>query len=208
VDDALAAAIERAVAALEHGGVVVYPTETLYGLGVDAASAPALDRLGVLKGRDRDKPVSVLVASRRMLEVVVISISPVAERLIEAFWPGPLTLAFAARSEVAAQLTAGSGTIAARISSDPVAQALVERFGRPITSTSANPGGSRAPTEVSAARRYFGAEVDVYVDSGTTHGGHPSTVLDCSRAVPRLVREGAIALDRIEAVAGVRVLRE
>jgi len=200
--------IEDAVSALRRGEAIVYPTETLYGLGVDATAAAALERLAALKGRDRDKPISVLVSSLAMLETIVAVVPRAAERLIEQFWPGPLTIALTARPEVAARLKGTNGTVAARISSHPTARALVERFGRPITSTSANPGGSPAATEIAAARAYFGEEVAAYVDGGPVAGGAPSTVLDCSQAAPRLIRAGAIALERIESVAGVRVLRE
>ena len=199
--------VERAVAALERGGVVVYPTETLYGLGVDAAAEPALARLGSLKGRDRDKPVSVLVASRAMLDEIAAAVTRVAERLMEEFWPGALTLAFSARPELSSALTGGAGTIAARISSEPIAQAIVERLGRPLTATSANPGGAPTAADVAAARAYFGTRVDVYVD-GRILGGPGTTVIDCSTDVPRLVREGAVPLAAIEAVAGMRLRRE
>jgi tRNA threonylcarbamoyl adenosine modification protein (Sua5/YciO/YrdC/YwlC family) len=99
--------IDEAVAALQSGGVVVYPTETLYGLGADALNDEALERVVKLKGRDRDKPVSVLVASRAMLESLVSSIPEVAERLMARFWPGALTIAFPVRSGVSARLTGG-----------------------------------------------------------------------------------------------------
>jgi tRNA threonylcarbamoyl adenosine modification protein (Sua5/YciO/YrdC/YwlC family) len=200
--------VERAVAALERGGVIVYPTETVYGLGVDAAAEAALARLGSLKGRDRGKPVSVLVASRAMLDEIVGAVTGVAERLIERFWPGALTLAFAAKPHVSSALTGGGRTIAARISSEPIARAIVERLRRPLTATSANPGGAPAAVEVAAARAYFGPRVDVYVDGGRALGGAGSTVVDCSTDVPRLVREGAIPLAAIEAVAGMRLRRE
>ncbi len=200
--------VERAAAALERGGVVVYPTETLYGLGVDANAEAALARLGSLKGRDRDKPVSVLVASRAMLDEIVASVTDVAERLMEEFWPGALTLAFPARPHLSSALTGGAGTVAARISSEPIARAIVERLRRPLTATSANPGGAPAAADVAAARAYFGTRVDVYVDGGRTLGGPGTTVIDCSKDVPRLVREGAVPLAAIEAVAGMRLRRE
>jgi L-threonylcarbamoyladenylate synthase len=200
--------VERAVAALERGGLIVYPTETLYGLGADAICPESVDRLGDLKGRDRDKPVSVLVASCAMLGEIAASIPFVAERLVAAFWPGPLTIALPARSGLPTRLTAGSGTIAARISSHPIAQQIVSALGRPLTATSANPGGSPPAAEVGAARAYFGACVDVYVDGGPSAAGPASSVVDCSVTPPRLVREGAIALDRIEAAAGMRLRRE
>jgi L-threonylcarbamoyladenylate synthase len=200
--------VERAVAALERGGVVVYPTETLYGLGVDADAEAALVRLGALKGRDRDKPVSVLVASRAMLDEIAAAVTGAAERLMARFWPGPLTVAFRARPHLSSALTGGTGTIAARISSEPIAQAIVERLGRPLTATSANPGGAPAAADVTAAKAYFGTWVDVYVDGGRTVGATGTTVIDCSTDVPRLVREGAIPLAEVEAVAGMRLRRE
>jgi L-threonylcarbamoyladenylate synthase len=200
--------VERAVAALERGGLIVYPTETVYGLGADATGAAAVHRLADLKERDRDKPVSVLVASRAMLDDIASSISPVAERLIVAFWPGPLTIALQARAGVLSSLTGASGTIAARVSSHPMAQTIVAALGRPLTATSANPGGSTPASDIAAARAYFGSRVDVYVDGGPSAHGPASTIVDCSAPVPRLLREGAISLDRIEAAAGVRLRRE
>ena len=200
--------VERAVAALERGGLIVYPTETLYGLGADATRAQAVERLADLKERDREKPLSVLVASRAMLEEIVASIPPVAGRLMEAFWPGPLTIVLRAKDGLSARLTAGSGTIAVRLSSHPLAQAIVAALGRPLTATSANPGGLPPALDVAAARAYFGSRVDVYVDGGRSPAGPASTVVDCSATALRLVREGSVPLDRLEAAAGLRLQRE
>jgi L-threonylcarbamoyladenylate synthase len=200
--------VDDAVQRLRWAHAIVYPTETLYGLGVDATSLAALERLADLKGGDRDKPVSVLVASRGMLDDLVSDVPTFAERLIEKFWPGALTLTFAARPRVPERLTAGTGTIGARISSHPLAQAIVAALGRPITATSANPGGSPPPRDVATARGYFAERVAAYVDAGATAGGPPSTVLDCSTEMPRLVRAGAIPIEAIEVAAGMRVRRE
>jgi len=207
VSEVPAREIERAVETLRHGGIVVYPTETLYGLGARADCDQALERLAALKGRERGKPVSVLVASRAMLEPLVASIPDVAGRLMEAFWPGALTIAFRARPGLSPVLTGGGMTIAARLSSHPVARSLVEGTGKPITATSANPGGLPAPSELAVARGYFGAAVDVYLDAGSTPGGPASTVVDCSRGDLRLVREGAVSVAHIEEVAKVQLGR-
>lgn len=201
----LAADIERAVGLLSNGGVVVYPTETFYGLGVDATSATALERLGALKGRDRGKPVSVLVSSLEMLATLVTAIPPIAERWMSELWPGPLTLAFPARTGLSPVLVSGGSTIAARISSHPIARRLVERFGRPLSATSANPGGLPPAVEVAEARAYFGSRVDAYLDGGPSAGGVASTVVDCSVDPPRVVREGAVSVARLEEVAGMRL---
>jgi L-threonylcarbamoyladenylate synthase len=207
VTDLPALEIDRAVEALRHGGIVVYPTETVYGLGAEAYCDTALERLGALKGGDRVKPVSVLVESRTMLETIVASIPDVAERLMAGFWPGALTIAFRARAGLSPVLTGGGATIAARVSSHPVAQSLVERLGKPITATSANPGGSPPPVEAAVARTYFRKAVDVYLEAGPTPGGPGSSVVDCSGEDLRLVREGAVSVARIEAVARVHLRR-
>src|SRR2546421_7466996 len=130
--------LERALFALERGGTIVYPTETVYGLGADATSENALQRLAALKERERGKPIAGLVSSREMLEQIVAAVPVAAARLIDEFWPGPLTLAFPAKGGVSAVLTGGSGTVAARISSHPIAQALVARLGKPPTSPRAD----------------------------------------------------------------------
>jgi len=200
--------LERALFALERGGTIVYPTETVYGLGADATSENALQRLAALKERERGKPIAVLVSSREMLEQIVAAVPVAAARLIDEFWPGPLTLAFPAKGGVSAVLTGGSGTVAARISSHPIAQALVERLGKPLTSPSANPAGAPPPLEIETARAYFGAAVDTYLDGGALPGGSASTVVDCSTESPRLVREGRISAAAIEAVAEMRLRRE
>src|SRR5205814_6860951 len=142
---------------------------------------------------------------RAMLDEIAAGVPAVAERLIDEFWPGPLTLAFAARAGVSAVLTGGSGTIAARISSHPIARALVERLGKPLTSPSANPAGATPPLGVEVARAYFGAVIDAYLDGGALPGGLASTVVDCSTESPRLVREGRIPIAAIEAVAEMRL---
>src|SRR2546430_12016250 len=120
--------LERAVASLERGGTIVYPTETVYGLGADATSENALQRLAALKERERGKPIAVLVSSREMLEQIVAAVPVAAARLIDEFWPGPLTLAFPAKGGVSAVLNRGSGTFPARDPSHPIRQPPVQRL--------------------------------------------------------------------------------
>jgi L-threonylcarbamoyladenylate synthase len=191
----------HAVNLLRNGGAVVYPTETLYGLGVDALNESALVRLADLKVRDAHKPISVLVSDDRMLHGLVETIPPKARVLIERFWPGPLTMVFAARPELPAALTAGSGSIGARISSHPTAQALVTALGRPLTSPSANPAGQPPPKRIEDARAYFGGRVECYLDAGPLPGEPASTVVDV-RGDLRLVRPGAIDFEILQNVQG------
>jgi len=190
--------VERAVAALKRGGVVVYPTETLYGLGVDATDEYALQKLVALKGREAGKPISVLVSDEEMLGRVAASVSPVARRLMRRFWPGPLTLALPAQPGVSPLLTGDGATVGVRCSSHPLAAALVAGLGRPVTTPSANPAGKTPPVSLVQARAYFGASVDVYIDGGVLSGGDGSTVVD-SAGEPRILRQGAISAADIAA---------
>ncbi|HVN87665.1 MAG TPA: L-threonylcarbamoyladenylate synthase [Candidatus Binatia bacterium] len=191
-DSLNSAIVDDAVDALRRGGVIVYPTETLYGLGADATNPSALAKLLALKVHRDGKPISVLVSERAMLDVVAARVAPIAEHLIERFWPGPLTLVVEARADVSDELTAGSGTIGVRWSSHPIASALVARLNRPITAPSANPSGAAPATTIAEARAYFGDRIEVYVDAGTCSVGAGSTIVDATGATPRILREGAI----------------
>ncbi len=184
--------ILQAAHVLATGGLVVYPTETLYGLGADAFNAAALQRLVELKGREPGKPIAVLVADVAALDELVEEVPLAAAALIRRFWPGPLTLVLRARPSVSPLLTGGADGIGVRVSSHPMAAALVRALGRPITAPSANPAGLPAPRRVEEARAYFGARVDAYVDGGCLPGEPASTVVD-ARGELRVLRQGAIA---------------
>ena len=201
LDSPSSAALEAALTALRRGDVVVYPTETLYGLGADSTSPHALAQLIALKGRRDGKPISVLVDGRDMLDAVAASLTPMAERLIARFWPGPLTLVVAARASVSEILTAGSGTIGVRWSSHPIATALVAGLGRPLTAPSANPTDAAPALSIEQARAYFGTRVAAYVDGGRCAGGVGSTVVDVTDETPRVLREGAIAVAALRTAA-------
>jgi len=187
VDERMTAAAQ----ALVRGGIVVFPTETLYALGADALNAGALQRLARLKGRDPRKPIAVLVSDGRMLADLVTHIPPLAEALMERFWPGPLTIVFEARPSVSSVLTGGQGSIGVRVSSHPMATALVRALGRPVTASSANPAAMPPPVTLDAARSYFGSGIDAYLDGGRLRGEPASTVIDV-RSELRIVRQGAI----------------
>jgi L-threonylcarbamoyladenylate synthase len=190
----------EAVAALRRGALVVYPTETLYGLGADATNEAALERLVELKVRPAGKPISVLVSSREMLDRIAARVTPLAERLMTRFWPGPLTLVVAARAGVSEILTAGSGSIGVRLSSHPVATALVAALGRPLTSPSANPAGAEPSITIGQARAYFGDRVALYLDGGRLQGGVGSTVVDVTGEQLRIVRQGTVSRAALRAV--------
>jgi len=187
-----AAALAAAAGALADGGLVVYPTETVYGLGADASNPRALERLVAVKGREPGKPISVLVSDLRMLGDLVSEVPPLAARLLRRFWPGPLTIVLAARATLSPLLTGDDGGIGVRLSSHATATALVRALGRAVTAPSANPAGQPPPLTVHDARAYFGPRVDFYLDGGPVRGEPASTVVD-ARAELQVIREGAIS---------------
>lgn len=199
--------LDDALATLRGGGAVVYPTETFYGLGARALATSAVDAVARLKGRDAGKPIALIIADVGMLARVVARIPPPAERLMARFWPGPLTLVLPARADLPPALTAGSGRIGVRVSPHPIAHALVEALGEPLTATSANPGGAKPALDVATARAYFGAAV-AYVDGGRLAGGVGSTVLLVADDAARVIRRGATPIDEIRRVLGSTPLHQ
>lgn len=192
--------VAGAVAALARGEVVAYPTETSYGLAVDAFSEPALARLFALKGRGVEKTLSVIVAdrdqSRPMLATLVAEVPVDAARLMQAFWPGPLTLVLPARAGLPTSLVA-AGCVAVRESPHPVARALVGGFGRAITATSANPAGQ--PAACSARDVALALPAGCWIlDGGPTPGGPPSTLVRVSAAGLEVLRAGPIAGETLQ----------
>lgn len=183
-------AIARAVDALRRGEVVAYPTETFYGLGVNAFDAGAIARLQQLKARDAGQPISVLVVGDQMLATVVSEVPPQARRLMATHWPGALTLALPARADLPAALVK-QGCVAVRESPHPIARALVAAFGGPITTSSANKSGERAAASPAAVARALGAEVHI-LHGGESPGGMPSTVARVAGGSVEIVRQGAV----------------
>lgn len=191
-----AAGIEAAVAALAAGELVVFPTESVYGLGADATRPDAVARLVAVRGREDGKPILVLASDLAMVTAVAAELPPPARRLASRFWPGPLTIVCPARPDLPAPLTAGTGTIGVRVPGHATARALVARLGRPVTAPSANPPGAEPPRTLAAARAYFGERVAAYVDGGELPGGASTVVAIVGDRVqivrPGLVDEAAI----------------
>jgi L-threonylcarbamoyladenylate synthase len=189
----LEASLSRASRVLLSGGLVAFPTESFYGLGADATNERAIRRLFLVKGRGGDRPVLLLIDSPDRLHRYVEGVSPLAERLMKAFWPGGLTLVFKALPTVSSLLTAGTGKIGIRLSSHPVPTALARAIGVPVTGTSANL--SNAPPCLTAREvlNSIGSGVDLILDGGATAGGMGSTVLDVTVDPPRIVREGLVS---------------
>jgi len=185
---------------IQAGGIIVYPTETLYGIGANAWDGSAIAKVRALKHRTDQKPILVIAGSQDQLRSLTDEITPLAQRFIDAFWPGPLTLVFRASKSVPDILSRGTGTIGVRIPSSPVCLRLLELAGCPLTSSSANLSGMPPLCNVADIRRAIPKGVDLFLDGGQLPPSKPSTVLDVTGSVARLLREGTISEERLRAV--------
>jgi L-threonylcarbamoyladenylate synthase len=186
--DGISAAADR----IRSGGVVVYPTETVYGIGADPFDRSAVDRVFSLKGRDASKGLILLLRGEQDLDRLVDPVPDCGRRLMRAFWPGPLTLVLPARPELSPDLLGGLPTVAVRVSDNRVCRALAERVGGPITSTSANRSGCPPATSAEEAAAALGADVDLILDGGPAPDDTPSTLLDLTQSPPAVLRAGRI----------------
>ena len=189
--------IPSALRILKSGGVIAYPTETVYGLGCDATRAESVKRIFDLKGRDSAAPVSVLIPSVESLSEFVEEVPPVAKKLIEKFWPGPLTLVFKAKPIFPAELLAEGNTIALRVSSHPVGLQLSQGLGLPLTTTSANKSGHPPARSSDEVQEIF-EDLDGMVDGGILPPAQGSTIVDVTVDPPRIVREGEISIEDLK----------
>ncbi|MCY3763916.1 MAG: L-threonylcarbamoyladenylate synthase [Gemmatimonadetes bacterium] len=185
--------IAQAADRIQSGGVIVYPTETVYGLGADPFNPSAFNRIFALKGREAEKGLILLIQKRQDLEALAAEVPVAAETLMEAFWPGPLTLVFAASPGLPEHLLGPTPTIALRMSDATIANALVRHVGGPITSTSANLSGRSPARSAQDAADVLGDRVDLILDGGTAPDPRPSTLVDVSVRHPRILRPGRIA---------------
>lgn len=200
--DAARADLQEAAALLRRGGLVAFPTETVYGLGADALNPRALERIFEVKGRPRTNPLILHVSGLPMAQGLVAELPLPARRLMEAFWPGPLTLVLPKRPEVPDEVTAGGPTVALRMPEHPLALALLRTFGGPLAAPSANRSEHVSPTTADHVHADLGDRVDLILDGGPCRTGLESTVVDLSSPVPRLLRPGPLPPSALEAVLG------
>ncbi|WP_406829973.1 L-threonylcarbamoyladenylate synthase [Pedococcus sp. KACC 23699] len=191
--------IAAAVEVVRDGGVVVLPTDTVYGIGADAFSPEAVASVLAAKGRGREMPPPVLVPSVRTVDGLATDIPEWARDLIREFWPGPLTLVFKAQSSLMWDLGDTNGTVAVRMPQDDTALALLTEVG-PMAVTSANLTGQPPATTVTDAAAQLGASVAVYLDAGPTTSSEVSTIIDCTGSEPEVLRLGAVTQQQIDAV--------
>jgi L-threonylcarbamoyladenylate synthase len=192
VDSHLSAQMMEAVRALKSGGLVAYPTESFYGLAADADNETAIMHLFRVKKRGVGEPVLLLIPSLDALKRYATNVPETAKRLMDAFWPGGLTLVLEAQENVSTLLTAGTGKIGIRLSSHPVAMALAQALGSAITGTSANISGEPPENTSRGVEQALGKRVDQILDGGETPGQKPSTVLDLTTWPHTVLREGLI----------------
>jgi L-threonylcarbamoyladenylate synthase len=185
--------IAAAAAIMREGGVIAYPTETFYGLGADIRNERALERLYAIKGRGFDKPISIIIGSRADLPRFAREITPAAESLMDRFWPGALTLLFDAARDLSERLTAVTGKIGIRLSSNPVATLLAQNLSGAITATSANRSGEGECVSAREVIRNLGEAVDAVIDGGRTAGGKGSTIVDTTVDPTAVIREGVVS---------------
>jgi L-threonylcarbamoyladenylate synthase len=197
--------IARAVGALRGGGLVAFPTETVYGLGADAANVAALGRLYDVKGRPPDHPVIVHVAAPELLDDWAAVVPAAARHLAEAFWPGPLTIVVRRAARVPDAVTGGSDTVGVRVPNQPVALALLRAFGGGIAAPSANRFGRVSATTAEDVRADLGDDVDVVLDDGPCAVGVESTIVDCTAPEPVILRPGGVSRERIADLLGAPV---
>ena len=193
-------ALMLAAEVIQAGGVVVYPTDTLYGIGANAWNTGAVRRVQAIKRRPEEKPVLVIVHSAGAALALTDEVTKSGRALMDSFWPGPLTLLLRCGVHAPVAVTGGSGKIGVRVPSNRLCLRLSELGGCPLTSTSANISGEAAPGSVQEIEQALGPGVDLFIDGGVLPRALPSTVVDVSEPVPHLVREGVISYEDLKRI--------
>ena len=191
--------IRKAAETLRRGGLVAFPTDTLYALGANALAPDAIERVLTVKGRHHGKPLSVLVPTVEATQGLVNHFPAGVQNLMRTFWPGPLTIVMKASTKLPEALCGPTGTIGLRIPGGVVAQAVLAAFGGPIIGTSANKSGGADPADAKTVQRAVGGQIDLVLDGGRVSLGVPSTVIDCTTEPARILREGAIPRAKLAA---------
>jgi L-threonylcarbamoyladenylate synthase len=190
--------ISYVIETLEKGGIIAYPTETFYGLGVKFDVEDSLKRLFEIKKRPEEKAIPLIIGNKGLLYILTTSVNSKAETLMNRFWPGPLTLIFSAKENLSDYITAGTHRVAVRIPGESFALHLARATGFPITATSANPSGMPPARDAETVIKYFDDKIDLIVDGGHTPGRSPSTIVDVTGDEIKIIREGAIDREQLK----------
>ncbi|HDR7795510.1 TPA: threonylcarbamoyl-AMP synthase [Bacillus luti] len=194
--------LQEAARLLRENEAIAFPTETVYGLGANAMNDEAIAKIFEAKGRPSDNPLIVHIGTKSQLDGIVTEIPPVAEKLMEHFWPGPLTIILPRKEGISEKVTAGLNTVGVRMPDHPVALALIEEANVPVAAPSANRSGRPSPTLASHVYEDLNEKIAGIVDGGATGVGVESTVIDCTSEVPTILRPGGITKEQLEAVIG------
>lgn len=194
--------LKEAARLLRENEAVAFPTETVYGLGANAMDDEAIAKIFAAKGRPSDNPLIVHIGTKSQLDGIVREIPPVAEKLMEHFWPGPLTIILPRKEGISERVTAGLNTVGVRMPDHPVALALIEEANVPVAAPSANRSGRPSPTLAAHVYEDLNGKIAGIVDGGATGVGVESTVIDCTSEVPTILRPGGITKEQLEAVIG------
>lgn len=190
--------LEVACKILRKEGIVVYPTETYYGLGAGCFFSNAVKQIYGLKKRDDDKPMSIVISDIGMLSNIAAEVPPLFPALAADFWPGPLTMIFKATPQIPQELLGGGNTVGVRLPSHPWLRALVKCVGFPLIATSANVSGQKEISEPDKVINEFEGRVDLIVNGGKTGGKSPSSVIDLSTDNPKILRDGAVPASELK----------
>lgn len=196
------AAVRRAAVELKAGGLVIFPTETVYGLAADALNEDAVRLAYEAKGRPEGQPLPVQIADVEQLTLITARVPDVAAKLIEKYFPGPLTIVLPRSAVLPELVTAGRPSVGVRMPDHPVALALIRQTGGPIIATSANISGKPVPKTADEAVGYLGRSVRVVLDAGPARIGSPSTVVDVTVTPPRIIRVGAVPVRELQDLIG------
>ena len=194
--------IQTAAKILQEGGLVAFPTETVYGLGGNGLDSAACEKIYLAKGRPSDNPLILHISEIEELDRIVAEVSLQARALMDAFWPGPLTMIFKKKDIVPAKATGGLDTVAVRFPNHPVARAIIRAAGLPIAAPSANSSGKPSPTRASHVEYDLNGKIDMIVDGGAAEWGLESTIVDFTEDVPVVLRPGYISLEMLQETLG------
>ncbi len=195
------AKINRAVSILRRGGLIAFPTDTVYGLGADATNPRAVKKIYKVKNRPTTSPLPILIAGKNDLLKFTKSRNPeesrVIKKLTNKFWPGPLTIILKKKKIISDAVTAEKNSVGVRVPANSVALAIIRALGRPLAATSANISGKKSPTTTRAVKKYLNNKIDLILDGGKTKLGMESTILDCTTSPPTVLRSGAIPAQKL-----------
>lgn len=192
--------INQVAEILKQGGIVVFPTETVYGIGADCFNSEAVERIYEIKNRPREKAISVLISNLEMVNDLAIDISKEERKIMEKFFPGPLTIILKKSNKVSNIVTAGKDTVGVRMPENEIALKLIELVGKPLATPSANLSGEPSGIELNQIMKSFGEKVDYYIDGGKSKLAMPSTIVKVENGKIHILREGVITKEDIEKV--------